>query len=364
MIGNRLEAVHTGGPNEGGGKKIYSLGASRFEVDEQYEPHSLIGYGAYGAVCSAVNTTTGQKVAIKKIGRVFEDLVDGKRILREVKLLAFLRHQNILSLKDIFRPKDPERFDEVYIVTEFMDTDLHTVIRSKQRLCDDHVNHLVYQLLCGLHYIHSAGVLHRDLKPSNLLTNPHCDLRLCDFGLARGLGEVMTDYVVTRWYRPPELLLLCQTYDYAVDMWGVGCLAVELMTRQALFPGRDYIHQLNLITDVLGTPKAEDLVAVKSDDALRYIQSMPRKRPALPAAYCGTTSPQFIDFVTKILQIDPKKRLSAAGAMQHPYFAERFNASDLIEAPTKFRWEFDDSEMSEKTLRSGFWAEILSFHKS
>ena len=348
----------------GGGKKMYTLGSVRFEVDAKYDVTKIIGHGAYGAVCSAVDTTTGEKVAIKKIGGVFEDLVDGKRILREIKLLGFLKHQNVLSLKDIFRPKDPERFNDVYIVTEFLDTDLHHVIRSKQRLMEDHVNFFTYQLLCGLNYLHSANVLHRDLKPGNLLTNAQCDLRICDFGLARGASDCMTDYVVTRWYRPPELLLLCQTYDFAVDMWGVGCLAVELMTRRPLFPGRDYIHQLNLITDVLGAPKQEDLVAVKSEDALRYIQSMPKKKVGNLAEFCGgmPSGSNFVNFVSQLLQIDPRKRLTARKAMQHPLFAELFDHSDVIDAPQCFFWEYDGDEVSEKQLRQGMWSEICRFH--
>lgn len=115
-----------------------------------------------------------------------------------------------------------------------------------------HVQYFLYQLLRGLKYIHSAHVLHRDLKPSNLLLNANCDLKICDFGLARTMSETdfMTEYVVTRWYRAPELLLNCSEYTAAIDVWSVGCIFMELLNREPLFPGRDYVQQLRLITEV------------------------------------------------------------------------------------------------------------------
>lgn len=114
------------------------------------------------------------------------------------------------------------------------------------------LQYFLYQILRGLKYIHSANVLHRDLKPSNLLLNANCDLKVGDFGLARTTSETdfMTEYVVTRWYRAPELLLNCSEYTAAIDIWSVGCILGEMMTRQPLFPGRDYVHQLKLITEV------------------------------------------------------------------------------------------------------------------
>ncbi len=114
------------------------------------------------------------------------------------------------------------------------------------------LQYFLYQLLRGLKYIHSANVLHRDLKPSNLLLNANCDLKICDFGLARTTSETdfMTEYVVTRWYRAPELLLNCSEYTAAIDVWSVGCIFMELLNREPLFPGRDYVQQLRLITEV------------------------------------------------------------------------------------------------------------------
>lgn len=132
-----------------------------------------------------------------------------------------------------------EDFEDVYIVSELMDTDLHQIISSGQNLSDDHCQYFMYQILRGLKYIHSAQVLHRDLKPSNILVNENCDLKICDFGLARITDIEMTGYVSTRYYRAPEIMLTWQHYDKAVDIWSVGCIFAEMLIGQPLFPGKD-----------------------------------------------------------------------------------------------------------------------------
>jgi serine/threonine protein kinase len=136
-------------------------------------------------VCSASDAVSGERVAIKKIGNAFENATDARRTLREIQLLRHLRHDNVVALHDVLRPPSLAEFNDVYLVYELMDTDLHQIIRSPQPLTDEHCQYFVYQVLRGLKYIHSANVLHRDLKPSNLLLNANCDLKICDFGLAR-----------------------------------------------------------------------------------------------------------------------------------------------------------------------------------
>merc|ERR1719335_1106836 len=241
-----------------------------FEVDAKYKPIKPIGKGAYGVVCSACNSLTNERVAIKKISNAFENVVDAKRMLREIKLLRHLQHENIIKIRDILPPPTRDVFKDMYILYELMDTDLHQIIRSSQPLSDEHCQYFIYQLLRGLKYIHSANVL-------------HCDLKICDFGLARTNSEkeYMTEYVVTRWYRAPELLLSCADYTAAIDVWSVGCIFAELLGRKPLFPGKDYVHQLNLITDVIGSPDEEDIECIESDKARRYIRSLPYK-PCIP----------------------------------------------------------------------------------
>ena len=159
------------------------------------------------------------------------------RTLREIRLLRHFHHENIISILDILPPASFEQFTDVYLVQELMETDLHRIIRT-QDLSNDHFQYFVYQILRGLKALHSAGVLHRDLKPSNLLLNANCDMKICDFGLARGFDpdqntvmsgqqEFMTEYVATRWYRAPEIMLSHQNYNTAIDLWSVGCIPVS-----------------------------------------------------------------------------------------------------------------------------------------
>ncbi|XP_010513793.2 PREDICTED: mitogen-activated protein kinase 5-like, partial [Camelina sativa] len=219
----------------GGRNYQYNVYGNLFEVSNKYVPPIRpIGRGAYGFVCAAVDSETHKEIAIKKIGKAFDNKVDAKRTLREIKLLRHLEHENVRLSTD-------------------------------QSLNDDHCQYFLYHILRGLKYIHSANVLHCDLKPSNLHLNSNCDLKITDFGLARTTSEteLMTEYVVTRWYRAPELLLNSSEYTYAIDVWSVGCIFAEIMTREPLFPGKDYVHQFKLITELIGSPDGASLGSVE-----------------------------------------------------------------------------------------------------
>eukprot|EP00957_Ditylum_brightwellii_P080165 6097363-Ditylum_brightwellii.AAC.1 len=212
----------------------FKAGSHTFTVDTKYSFIRVIGSGAYGVVISANDAKSESKVAIKMVPKAFHDEVDAKRILREIKLLKHLHHENIISILDMMPPtcRHVEDYNDVYIVADLMETDLHRIIYSKQALSIDHVQYFLYQILRALKYLHSANVLHRDLKPSNLLVNSNCDLKVCDFGLARGVlpeeeqepksSSLLTEYVVTRWYRAPEIMLACHEYDKPIDVWSVG----------------------------------------------------------------------------------------------------------------------------------------------
>lgn len=231
-----------------GWQELVIDGKVKFKVPARLELIKKVGSGAYGTVASFLDKSTNEKVAVKKITDAFHDLVDGKRILREVKLLRRFKHDNIISILDMYPPDHPD-FDDIYIVTDLMETDLHKVIYSKQVLNDEHHQYFSYQILRGLLYLHSANVVHRDLKPSNILVNKNCDLKICDFGLARGFGNneddpTLTDYVVTRWYRAPEVVLLASEYTKSIDVWSVGCIHCELIGRKPIFTGKDHFDQI------------------------------------------------------------------------------------------------------------------------
>ena len=157
----------------------------------------MMGGGAYGVVAACSDTKNNRKVAIKKIPNAFEDLIDAKRIYREIKLLKFFDHENIIKLYDVLKPLNAKTYNDIYIVTDLMETYLHRVIYSKQKLSDEHIQYFIYQILRATHYMHSANVIHRDLKPSNILLNKKCDVKICDFGLGRGFDveeEIKTEF--------------------------------------------------------------------------------------------------------------------------------------------------------------------------
>ncbi|KAE8623419.1 hypothetical protein XENTR_v10005597 [Xenopus tropicalis] len=230
------------------------LNKTLWEVPDRYQNLTPVGSGAYGSVCSAFDTRTELRVAVKKLSRPFQSIIHAKRTYRELRLLKHMKHENVIGLLDVFTPaKSFEEFNDVYLVTHLMGADLNNIVKC-QKLTDDHVQFLIYQILRGLKYIHSAGIIHRDLKPSNLAVNEDCELKILDFGLARHTDEEMTGYVATRWYRAPEIMLNWMHYNQTVDIWSVGCIMAELLTGRTLFPGTDHINQLQQIMRLTGTP--------------------------------------------------------------------------------------------------------------
>ncbi|KAL4424349.1 hypothetical protein ABPG75_001650 [Micractinium tetrahymenae] len=346
----------------------FRVSGSVFECPNIYQLVKPIGKGAYGIVCAAIDTRTNQQVAIKKIGDIFGNPLDARRTLREIQILRHVRgHTNIITLLDLFPPSvGLQDFRDVYMVYEIMDTDLHQVIRSPQPLSEEHVQFFVYQLLRGLKYLHTGGVVHRDLKPSNILLNGNCELRICDFGLARAEAnnqELMAEYVVTRWYRAPELLLSCADYGSAIDMWSVGCIFAELLGRKPLFPGKDFVHQLNMVCKVVGTPSAEEIAAVSSDKARAYLASMPYFPKGDLHQYFPSASSLAIDLLDRLLTFDPRKRLTVEQALAHPWLAPLHDPSDEPACPQPFNSpEEAVGEPSLQQVREGIAREMMLFN--
>ncbi|KAK8217363.1 MAPK protein hog1 [Zalaria obscura] len=232
-----------------------------FEITSRYTDLQPVGMGAFGLVCSAKDQLTNQAVAVKKIMKPFSTPVLSKRTYRELKLLKHLRHENVISLSDIFISP----LEDIYFVTELLGTDLHRLLTSRP-LEKQFIQYFLYQILRGLKYVHSAGVVHRDLKPSNILVNENCDLKICDFGLARIQDPQMTGYVSTRYYRAPEIMLTWQKYDVEVDIWSAGCIFAEMLEGKPLFPGKDHVNQFSIITELLGTPPDDVIQTICSEN--------------------------------------------------------------------------------------------------
>lgn len=292
-------------------------------------PDRPIGYGAFGVVWSVTDPRNGKRVALKKIPKVFESITSCRRAYRELRMLCTFKHDNVLSAVDIVHPGHIDLFNEIYVVSELMQSDLHKIIVSPQPLTADHVKVFLYQILRGVKYLHSSGIIHRDIKPGNLLVNSNCLLKICDFGLARmeepNESIVMTQEVVTQYYRAPELLSGATHYTQAVDLWSVGCIFAELLSRKILFQAESPVQQLNLIIDLLGTPSLEDLAkAGASDGATKYILQRPHKQPALATLYnlSNQATHEAVHLLCRMLVFDPSKRMSCTDALSHPYLDE------------------------------------------
>nr|XP_029486252.1 mitogen-activated protein kinase 12-like isoform X4 [Oncorhynchus nerka] len=247
-----------------------------WEVPERYRELKQVGTGAYGTVCSAHDHRTGVRVAIKKLHRPFQSKLFAKRAYRELRLLKHMKHENVIGLLDVFTSEiSLDRFHDFYLVMPLMGTDLGKLMKM-ERLSQERVQFLVYQMLKGLKYIHSAGIIHRDLKPGNLSVNEDCELKILDFGLARQTDTEMTGYVVTRWYRAPEVILNWMHYTQTVDIWSVGCIMAEMLLGKPLFKGNDHLDQLKEIMKITGTPTADFVTKLQSQDAKNYIRSLPK----------------------------------------------------------------------------------------
>lgn len=399
-----------------------------WQLPSRYKVTELIGSGSYGSVCEAVDDHKGERqvVAIKKCKRIFEDLVDCKRILREVSILSKLSHRNVVQVLDFFIPGEMSSFTEIYMIMELCDSDLKKLCRQDVTLSPIHVNTLLYNLLVGLNYIHSAGIYHRDLKPANCFVNQDCTVKIGDFGLSRAIGgeqkhlhhlphtpreggeaplpqvphtkraaKNLTGHVVTRWYRAPELILLQDNYTQAIDVWSVGCIYAELlgmlpsagksyMDRGPLFPGTscfplspDHRHKsdykyytngkhdmLKKIFGLLGTPDQKDIDAcIEREDAKRYIACFPKQTGEGLHKIFKDIDGGMLDILEKMLIFNPKTRISVQEALAHPLLADIRDKSLETTSPELVVLPFEkEPDLDETLLRQYFNTEFRKYH--
>ncbi|KAI1894302.1 hypothetical protein AGOR_G00114420 [Albula goreensis] len=324
-------------------KEYYSIdvGDSTFTVLKRYQNLRPIGSGAQGIVCSSYDHILERNVAIKKLSRPFQNQTHAKRAYRELVLMKCVNHKNIIGLLNVFTPqKTLEEFQDVYLVMELMDANLCQVIQME--LDHERLSYLLYQTLCGIKHLHAAGIIHRDLKPSNIVVKSDCTLKILDFGLARtaATGLLMTPYVVTRYYRAPEVIL-GMGYQANVDVWSVGCIMAEMVRGSVLFPGSDHIDQWNKVIEQLGTPSQEFLM--KLNQSVRTLRTQ------------QTESEPGRDLLSKMLVIDASKRISVDEALQHPYINVWYDPTE-VEAPPP---AITDKQLDEREHTVEEWKELI-----
>jgi len=343
-----------------------------FELFPWLKPTKLLGEGAYAAVAEVEDIRTKKKYAVKKNRDVFSNVADARRILREIKLMIHFDHPHVMGLCGVVPPEahDRDTYKDCYLIMPRMDTTLSKVIRSKQNLSLRHIQYFIYQIARGLEYMHSGGIIHRDLKPENILVNAaDCKVKITDFGLSRGVHldvdtpTKLTEYVVTRWYRAPEVMCCSRLYDYQIDTWALGCISAELFHRRPVFKGRNHIEQLQLIFQCMGTPK--DVSWITTTDAKKWIAGMRRQPPQSmdhimpPPADRGAK-----DFVSSLLITNPHERPTISQAIGHRWMKEFARASDYKKCP-----EFNISFEYEARIKTGFgvrhmmYTELTEYHK-
>ncbi|KAK5620938.1 hypothetical protein CRENBAI_016454 [Crenichthys baileyi] len=283
----------------------------------RYTMLKQLGDGTYGSVVLGRSNDTGELVAIKRIKKKFYSW-DESLNLREVKSLKKLNHANVVKLKEVIR-----EHDHLYFVFEYMRENLYQLMskREDKMFSENEIRNILFQVLSGLAFVHKHGYFHRDLKPENLLCMGLELVKIADFGLAREIRSQppYTDYVSTRWYRAPEVLLKSNSYSSPIDIWAVGCIMFELYTLRPLFPGNSKVDELFKICQVLGTLKKSDWpegFSLASSMNFRFPECLPTSLRCLTPNASG----EAIALMNAMLQWDPEKRPSAAQALRYPYF--------------------------------------------
>jgi serine/threonine protein kinase len=341
-----------------------------FTVRERYVPKVVIGSGAFGVVVSAFDEMTKGNVAIKKIHKYAICPSEAKRMVREVKILKHVHHANLLSLKDAFTVKG-----DLYLVTELLSADLYGVIKHKENRTEELIASVGFQILCGLKHLHSCGVVHRDLKPSNIFANADCTVKIGDFGLSRAyetnvdekenLDIDNTQYVVTRWYRAPEVMGTRGDYNAAIDVWAVGCILAEFFTGKPLFRGDSSLEQLKIIVRALGVTD-RDLDEVIIGAAMREeLRSEERRMRNLERYLSRYASDSAVDLIARMLSFNPAERISVDDALSHPFFAHLYDDKivNACVSPTQIAAEFESLPVTEDVMRDLMMLELAGFEE-
>lgn len=394
----------------------------KWNLGPKYDLTRKLGKGTYGSVFEAKDNTTNERLAIKNVKSIFEDLTEAKHMLREICIMRTLNHPNIVKIKDIIIPPDSENYNNVYIAMEFADADLKKLCKSPTYLDHSQVRFLIYQAICGCRYMHSANIMHRDIKPANILINSNCSLKICDFGLSRSYGRLnknfeetyesskretldkreeddlakhskkmlrtLTGHVVTRWYRAPEVILMEREYGKEIDVWSLGCVFAEMLgmirenipqyvERTPLFPGKScFPLSPDLSTHEMkaGYPCSEndqlslifqivgtqqDFSFISDPKARKYVEAFPKTMSKDLREIFPAATANELDLLTKMIMFNPRDRISLDQALNHPYFFPvRDQNYEVLERDPAY-FDFDgDHEMDMLAIREHFRREV------
>lgn len=347
-------------------KTVEVQGGLHFKVPAQFQLIDEVGRGSFGALYPFEDPTADMKVAVTQKQCALDDVVHGKRVLVELCLLRHFRHVNIVRILDLYPSSEGLDFDSVYMVTELMNADLHRVIYSKATLTRRHQQCFIYQILRGLKYIHSAGVVHGDLKPSNIFVSKACDVKIGNFGGASFEGDDSLDWhfrleLACQWYRAPEKILLQSTISKSFDVWSVGCIFCELAGRRPVFPGRDPLDQVRKMIWILGTPTEEDLDWLPVTEPIHaFLQRVaPRAKVAWRSVY-PDVSLCASEAMGMMLTFHPKRRPNVEQCLALPFFREYHRPAEEPVCHALFDWGVRDLT-TRRELQNLFYVECWKY---
>ncbi|KAE9553777.1 hypothetical protein FO519_002998 [Halicephalobus sp. NKZ332] len=356
------------------GFKVVNSHTVDFYIPENYTFVGYIGAGNYGNVILVKDNCDEEscQFAIKKMYDPFSSVIKARRLYRELKLLQLITHENVIKFADIYTPDTSlATLKNVYIVTRYAGVSLKSILDEQRKyqkcmLQASHIKYIIYQLLRALKYLHSANVIHRDLKPSNLAISHQCDITVLDFGLARTVsekGDHLTAYVISRWYRSPEVIYWNNvSYNAKADLWSVGCILAELLTGEVLFRGSEAMEQYRLIVQLCGTPDEELLGKIETNNSPAMRSVVERMGEGAQRqdfkVFFKECSEDAVDLLDKLLILDPDKRISVNEALAHPYVEEHHMPTDEPTASQPFDIEENGVERTIDEWKQIIWNEI------
>ncbi|CDF38108.1 Mitogen-activated protein kinase 10 MPK10 [Chondrus crispus] len=357
---------------------------TEFLVAPRYRSLRLLGAGSYGIVVSALDASPSRappprRVAIKKILAAFANAHMARHVLRELRLLRHLHHPHVVQLLDIDRPPAFAAWQDVYLVTPLLTTDLRDALLQGRLEHPPTQKKVAYQMLLALEHLHSQGIMHRDIKSRNLLLDDHYNLKLCDLGESRFYSKANRDDDIAPPVREPELtggvstviqsapeLSLGAPYDAEVDIWAAGCVIAEIVR-----PGHAYLFDstgkqshVQEIIDMVGYP-SDDILAILPDYGQWYLKRQRRRKGAknrIADAMREGVDPLVVDLLENMIRFSPKDRISARAALDHPWFDDVRKPQPTVAKPYDFARSEPPSKTSKAQLKKLIWEEVVAFH--